>query len=55
MIYTIIGRITVKLAVRFLRRKISPRTAALVGFGAVATVTAVSVAGYLVVRDVPEA
>ncbi len=55
MIYNIIGRITVKLAIVFLRRKIDPRTAALAGAGVVAGIAAVSMIGYLATKEVPEA
>ena len=55
MIYNIIGRITVKLAIVFLRRKVDPRTVALAGVGVVAGVAAVSMVGYLATKEVPEA
>ncbi len=55
MIYNLIGRITVMLVVKFLRRKVDPRTVALAGAGVVAGVAAVSVVGYLATKEVPEA
>ena len=39
----------------YLRRRVALRTVALTGAGVAAGVVAVSVAGYLVTRDVPEA
>ncbi len=55
MIYNLIGRITVKLVVMFLRRKVDGRTAALAGAGVVATVATVAAVGYLATKEVPEA
>ncbi len=55
MIYNLIGRMTVKLVVVFLRRRVNPRAAALTGVGLVAGVAAVGVVGYLATREVPEA
>lgn len=55
MIYTMIGRMTVKLAIAFLRRKVDPRTVALAGAGVVAGIAVVGVVGYLATKEVPEA
>ncbi len=55
MIYTLIGRAVVKFARMYLKRRFALRTVALTGAGVAAGVVAVSVAGYLVTRDVPEA
>lgn len=55
MIYNLIGRATVRIALYWLRRRFVMRTAVLTGAGVVAGVTAVGVAGYLLTRDVPEA
>jgi hypothetical protein len=55
MIYKLIGRMTVKLAFSFLRRRVDVRTAAIAGAGVVATIAAVSVVGYLATREIPEA
>ena len=58
MIYNIIGRLTVKFAYMYLRRKVDPKTAAIVVGGTVAGVAAigaVAAAGYLATREVPEA
>jgi hypothetical protein len=55
VIYNLIGRLTVKLAVIFIKRKVDPRTAAIVGAGAVAGIAAIGIAGYVAARDVPEA
>ena len=52
--YTLIGKVTIKLIVRFVRNKFVMRTALLTGAGVVAGVTVVGVAGYLATRDVPE-
>lgn len=56
MIYKLIGKGVVRLAVYWLKRKFVLRTALMTGAGVAAGVTAVSVAGYLLTRgDVPEA
>ncbi len=58
MIYNVIGRLTVRFALIYLRRKVDPKTAAIVVGGTVAGITAVgavAVAGYLATREVPEA
>ncbi len=54
MFYSLIGRVTVKLLVIFLRRKFVLKTVLLTGVGVAAGVTIVGVAGYLATRDVPE-
>ncbi|MDQ2701136.1 MAG: hypothetical protein M3Y23_07390 [Actinomycetota bacterium] len=54
MIYSLIGKLVVKYAVRFLRRKMVARTVILGSAGAVAGIAAIGVAGYLATRDVPE-
>jgi hypothetical protein len=53
--YALIGRLTVWAVVRFIRKRVDPRTVAIVGGGVLAAITAVSVVGYLAARDVPEA
>lgn len=53
--YALIGRWTVRLVLRFIRKKLGTRTVIIAGAGAVAGVTAITVVGYLVARDVPEA
>jgi heterodisulfide reductase subunit A-like polyferredoxin len=58
VIYTMIGRLTVRLALKYLWREVDPKTAAIVVGGTVAGITAVgaiAVAGYLATREVPEA
>jgi hypothetical protein len=58
VIYNIIGRLTVWAVIRIIRRKVDPKTAAIVVGGTVAGVAAVgavAVAGYLATREVPEA
>ncbi|MEX0620401.1 MAG: hypothetical protein WD181_02355 [Solirubrobacterales bacterium] len=55
MIYNLIGRLTVKLAVGFIRRRVDPGTAAVVGAGVLAGIAAIGIAGYIATRDVPEA
>jgi len=55
VIYKLIGRLAVKLAVIFIRRRVSPRTAAIAGAGVLAGIAAIGVAGYIATRDVPEA
>lgn len=55
MIYTFIGRWTVRLVLRFIRKKVGTRTVVIAGAGAVAGITAITVVGYLAARDVPEA
>jgi hypothetical protein len=54
VIYKLIGKVVVKLGIRFVRTKFVLRTAVLAGAGVVAGVTAVGVVGYLATRDVPE-
>jgi len=54
MFYSLIGKVTIKLIVSFVRNKFVMRTALLTGAGVVAGVTVVGVAGYLATRDVPE-
>jgi hypothetical protein len=55
VIYNLIGRLTVKLVVFIIRRKVDPKTAAIAGAGVLATIGAIGVAGYIATRDVPEA
>jgi hypothetical protein len=55
VIYNLIGRLTVKLVVTFIRRKVDARTAAIAGAGVLAGIAAIGVAGYVATRDVPEA
>ena len=55
MIYNLIGRLTVKLALIFIRRKVDPKTAAIAGAGVLAGIAAIGVAGYVATRDVSEA
>lgn len=55
MIYNLIGRLTVWAVLRFIRKRVDPRTAALVGGGVLAGITTITVVGYLATRDVPEA
>jgi len=55
MIYNLIGRMTVWVVFRMIRKKVDPRTAALAGAGVVAGIAAVSVVGYLATKEVPEA
>jgi len=54
MLYSLIGKATVKILLGFFRHKFVLRTALLTGAAAVAGVTVVGVAGYLATRDVPE-
>lgn len=56
MIYKLIGKAVVRIAVYWLRRRFVLRTVLLTGAGVVAGTAAVGVAGYLLTRgDVPEA
>jgi hypothetical protein len=53
--YALIGRLTVWVILRVIRKKVDPRTVALAGAGVVAGIAAVSVVGYLATKEVPEA
>jgi len=54
MIYKLIGKTVVWFGIRFLKKKFVVRTAVLAGAGAAAGIAVVTVAGYLITRDVPE-
>ncbi|MCB0827763.1 MAG: hypothetical protein KDB62_03010 [Solirubrobacterales bacterium] len=55
MFYNLVGRIVVKFAWFYLRRKVALRTVAVTGAGLAVGITAIGVAGYLATREVPEA
>lgn len=55
MIYNLIGRAVVKLGWIFVKKKAGANAALLTGVGVAAGLTAITVAGYLITRDAPEA